>query len=223
MRRLSNSVVPALVAVSLAFVPAVAAAQTCLGNASFATNHLQMSGDMTFGDGADELGLSFVSGSNTVFAGLGIGSLTYDGGDASLVYRGVLGYQVPATNSGSVQVCPTVRAGLGFGPDNFNGTGGKFSSQTYSLGLAVGGVLMRAERLTLVPSVALGMQHERFKIDGGLAPDEVTDEYGTATFALGVVLNESLSIRPSFLMPIGARFDEPILGISLSLNYGGRR
>lgn len=213
MRRLSNSVVPALAALSLAFVPSVAAAQTCLGNASFATNHLQLAGDMTAGDGADEFGLSFVSGSNTAFAGLGVGFISYSG-DQRLAVRGVLGYQVPATSSGSIQVCPVLRAGLGFGEDS-----GDISSQIYSLGLAVGGVMLRAERIALVPSVTLAMQHERFDDFGA----NITDEYGTATFALGIVLNESLSIRPSFLMPIGARFDEPILGISLSLNYGGRR
>lgn len=214
MRRLSPHALPALVVVSLAIAPATATAQTCLGNASFTTNHLQLAGEMTFGDAGDEIGLSFVSGSNTAFAGLGLGSQSFETQDNRLLARGVLGYQVPATNNGSVQVCPVVRVGLGFGGEESG-----ISSQSYSLGLAVGGVLVRAQRMSLVPSVALGMQNDRFQ----LGPDDFVDAYGTATLAIGIVLNESLSIRPSFLMPIGAQFDEPILGISLSLNYGGRR
>jgi hypothetical protein len=213
MQHLRTAALPVLAAFSLAFVPGALSAQTCLGNASFATNHLQLAGDITAGDGADEIGLSFASGSNTAFAGLGVGFISYTG-DGRLAGRGVLGYQVPATSSGSIQVCPVVRAGLGFGEDR-----GDISSQIYSLGLAIGGVMLRAERIALVPSVTLAMQHERFEDFGA----NITDEYGTATFAVGIVLNESLSIRPNFLMPIGARFDEPILGISLSLNFGGRR
>lgn len=221
MRLSLRAIIPAL-AVS-AVLPSVAAAQACLGNASFAANHLQMSGSYTFTSDFDELGAGFVSGSNTVFAGVGVNSYSNGGGDANLRISGSLGYQVPVSASGRLQACPLLRASYGLPTDDYNGTGGELTTQSYGFGLAVGGPLVQRARFALVPSLQAGVQRDVFTVRGGFAPDDLSDTYGTVGFALGLVMNESLSLRPSVLLPLNASFDDPIFGIGLSLNYGRRR
>lgn len=210
-------------ATALVALPVTAAAQTCLGNASFAANHLQMGGTYTSVGDADELGASFVSGSNSVFAGLGVSSYSFDGGDANVRISGALGYQVPVSVSGRVQACPLLRASFGLPTTDYNGSGGDLTTQSYGLGLAVGGTLLQRERLALVPSVQATVQRDVFTIAGGLTPDDVTETYGTIGVALGIVMNESLSLRPSVSIPVNASFDDPIIGIGIALNYGRRR
>lgn len=221
MRRSIHHLLPA--ALLVATLPAAAVAQACLGNASFASNHLQMSGSYTFTDDFDELGAAFTSGSNSVFAGLGVSSHSFDGGDANLRIGGSLGYQVPVSASGRVQACPLLRASYGLPTDDYNGTGGKLTTQSYGLGLAFGGTLMQRERLALIPSVQATVQRDVFTVRGGLSPDDITDTYATIGLALGIVMNDALSLRPSLSLPMNARFDEPLYGIGLSLNYGRRR
>ncbi|WKW12226.1 hypothetical protein Strain138_001508 [Pseudogemmatithrix spongiicola] len=221
MRHSIRTVLPALAFTAL--VPATAAAQACLGNPSFATNHLQLAGDYTFSSDFDQLGASFVSGSNTVFAGLGANSYSYRGGDPNLRLAGTLGYQVPITSSSRVQACPLLRASYGLATDDYNGTGGELTTRSYGFGLALGGTLLQRPRFALVPSVQASVQRDAFTVRGGFAPDDVNDTYGLLGVALGFVMSESLSLRPSVQLPLNASFDEPLFGIGLSLNYGRRR
>ena len=221
MRRSVRSILPiALIAVT---VPTTAAAQVCLGNASFAANHLQMSGSYTFTSDFDELGAAFTSGSNSVFAGLGVSSYSVDGGDPNLRIGGTLGYQVPVSAKGRVQACPLLRATYGLPTDDYNGTGGELTTQSYGIGLAFGGTLLQRERLALIPSVQASVQRDIFTERGGLAPDDLADTYATVGVALGIVMNDALSLRPSMSLPVNAAFDEWLFGIGLSLNYGRRR
>lgn len=198
-------------------------AQACFGNASFASNHLQMNGDVAFNKDVEELGASFVSGSNSVFAGLGVVSSTVEGGDASVAVRGNLGYQVPVSPARSVQVCPVLRASVGLPAKNYDGLGGELTTQSYGLGLNLGGELIRAERLSLVPSLSVGVQRDVIRISGGTAPDNLQDTYAYAGLAVGIVVNNALSLRPSVTVPFEARLDSPIFGVGLALNFGGRR
>lgn len=221
MRPSMRRLLPALLVTGL--LPASAAAQACLGNASFATNHLQMSGGFRSTADVEELGTAFTSGSNSVFAGLGVNSYALGGGDANVRVAGSLGYQVPVTASGRVQACPLIRASYGLPTDDYDGSGGELRTQSYGFGLAVGGALVRGERFAIVPSVQASVQRNLFRVSGGLAPVDDADTYGVVGFGVGFVMNESLSLRPSVSLPIRAAFDEPIFDIGLSLNYGGRR
>lgn len=204
-------------------LPSVAAAQVCLGNPSFATHHLQMNGGYTFTSDFDELGANFTSGSNSVFAGIGVNSYAFEGSDANIRVAGSLGYQVPVTASGRVQACPMLRASYGMPTDDYNGSGGDLRTQSYGFGLAVGGALTQTDRFAIVPSVQAGVQRDLFRVRGGLFPVDNGDTYGVLGLGIGFVMNSALSIRPSVTVPINAAFDDPIFGIGLSLNYGGRR
>ena len=220
MPRSARAFVPALLA--LLATPAMAVAQACLGAPSFASNHLQMNAGYTFTSDFDEIGASWVSGSNSVFAGLGVSSFAVEGGDANLRIGGSLGYQVPVTDGG-VQACPLLRASVGLPTSDYNGLGGDLTTQSYGFGLAVGGTLLRSGRVALMPSISATVQRDFFKVSGGLAPDEFNDTYVLAGAALGLVLNESLSLRPSVAIPVNASFDDPVFSIGVALNFGGRR
>lgn len=198
-------------------------AQACFGNASFASNHLQMNGDVAFNKDVEELGASIVSGSNSAFAGLGVASSSVDGGDAIVAIRGNVGYQVPVNRARSVQVCPVLRASVGLPIKDYNGLGGELTTQSYGLGLNLGGELIRAERLALVPSLSVGVQRDVIRISGGTAPDAFQDTFAYAGLAVGIVVNRALSLRPSVTIPFEARLDSPIVGVGLALNFGGRR
>ncbi len=221
MRPMSRVLLPAL-ALSLA-IPAAAVAQVCLGNASFTTNHLQVNAGYTANNDFEDLDASFVWGSNSAFAGLGVGSFLLDDGNPSTRITGALGYQVPLTSGGGLQACPMLRAAYGLPRSNYLGLGGDLSTQSYGLGLAVGGTLLRAERLAIVPSLQATVQRDVFIVSGSPAPDDRSDTYATAGLAVGFVMNNALSLRPHISMPINAAFDEIIFGLGLSLNFGGRR
>jgi len=216
-----RTVLPALALTAL--LPASASAQACLGNASFANNHLQMTGDYTFSSDFDQLGASFVSGSNSVFAGLGLNSYAFQGGDPNLRISGNVGYQVPVSASDRVQACPLLRVSYGLATDDYNGTGGELTTQSYGFGLALGGTMLQRSRFALVPSVQASVQRDAFTVRGGFAPDDFSDTYGLVGVALGLIMNESLSLRPSVQLPLNASFDDPVFGIALALNYGRRR
>ncbi|MBX3133025.1 MAG: hypothetical protein KF689_06520 [Gemmatimonadaceae bacterium] len=213
--------VPALLA--LVAMPALAAAQACLGSPSFATNHLQLAGSFMFSSDFEELGAGFTSGSNSYFGGLGISSYAFDGSDANVRLGGRLGSQVPVSASGRVQACPLLSASYGLTTKDYNGTGGDLHTQSYGLGLAIGGELMRSNRVALVPSVSATVLRDVFRVTGGLAPTDDQDTYILAGAAVGIVLSDALAIRPAVAFPINAAFDEPVFSIGLVLNYGGRR
>jgi hypothetical protein len=212
-----------VVAAAALVAPASLQAQACLGNPSFSTNHLQMGAGASFDKSSTSFGGTFVGGSETLFAGVGIGGATYDGVEGStLTAGGTLGFQVPLS-SGSTQVCPIASATFGFGPSDFDGLGTDFSSRAFTFGLSAGGELFRSERIRLVPAVSVGFAYAAGIFDGIAGETTETDTYGVAGAALGVVLSERLSVRPSVSFPIGLEGADPVFGIGFALNYGGRR
>lgn len=176
-----------------------------------------------FSSDFEELGAGFTSGSNSYFGGLGISSYAFDGSDANVRLGGRLGSQVPVSASGRVQACPLLSASYGLTTKDYNGTGGDLHTQSYGLGLAIGGELMRSNRVALVPSVSATVLRDVFRVTGGLAPTDDQDTYILAGAAVGIVLSDALAIRPAVAFPINAAFDEPVFSIGLVLNYGGRR
>ncbi|MBX3175620.1 MAG: hypothetical protein KF709_14530 [Gemmatimonadaceae bacterium] len=204
-------------------LPAALAAQACLGNPSFAQGHLQLSGDVMTGNDATSFGAGWGGGSESVFGGVFAGGTTFKGVTGTQLLAGAnIGYQVPAT-AGTAQICPLLSAQFGFGPKDIDGFGTDLTSRAVGFGLALGGELVRGSRLAIVPSVQLGFAYSANIFDGVGGSVEEADTYGTAGLALGLVLNDQLSVRPNVLFPIGLEGADPVFGIGFSLNYGGRR
>lgn len=206
-----------------ASLPGSLGAQACLGNLSFSVNHLQIAARAAFDESATSFAGTFTGGSETLFTGLSVGGATYEGISGASLLAGISGgFQVPLS-SGSAQVCPIVGATFGFGPSDFDGSGTNFRSQTYNFGIAAGGELFRAERLAVVPSLSVGFVYTAATATGLLTNSTETDTYGVAGAAIGLVLGDRLSVRPSVSIPIGLEGADPVFGIGFALNYGGRR
>lgn len=223
MPRVRSRLLTAILSAVAIGAPSVLAAQACLGNPSFSTNHLQVGAGATFDPSTTTFGGSFVGGSETLFTGLTVGGASYDGVTGGSLLAGVTaGFQVPVT-SGTMQVCPIVGAEFGFGPSDYDGLGTDFRSQAFSFGLAAGGELFRSERVAIVPSLSMGFAYTAATLTGVAATVTETETYGLAGAAIGFVLNDRLSVRPSVSFPIGLDGADPIFGIGFALNYGGRR
>lgn len=212
-----------IAAFSFAALPGTLRAQACLGNPSFSVNHLQVAASAAFDENATSFAGTFIGGSETLFTGLSVGGATYDGVSGATLLAGISGgFQVPLS-SGSAQVCPIVGATFGFGPSDFDGSGTNFRSQAYNFGLAAGGELFRSARLAVVPSLSVGFVYTAATATGPLSTSTETDTYGIAGAAVGFVLSDRLSVRPSVSVPIGLEGADPVFGIGFALNYGGRR
>ena len=223
MPRVRSRLLSSLFAAAACIAPSVLSAQACLGNPSFSTNHLQVNAGASFDPSTTTFGGEFVGGSETLFTGLTVGGATYDGiSGATLLAGARAGFQVPVTN-GTWQVCPIVGAEVGFGPADLGGDRSDFRSRAFSFGLATGGELLRSDRIAIIPSLSVGFAYTGTTITGLLSTDTETETFGLAGAALGVVLNDRLSVRPSVSFPIGLDGADPIYGIGSSLNYGGRR
>ncbi len=223
MPRLTARVLPLFAAALALSIPSLLTAQACLGNPSFATNHLQ------FGAGADAtkeattFGADFTAGSESVFGTVGVGGATFDGVDGSSVLaRAAIGFQVPLSVA-TAQICPVVSAQYGFGPNDFDGLGTDFSSRGFGFGISIGGEVVKTQTVTLVPALSFGFVYAAGIYDGLLGQTKSTDTYATAGLALGLVVSDKLSVRPSVSFPIGLEGSEPVYGIGFALNYGGRR
>ncbi len=223
MSRVRSRLLPALATMLTLGTPGALAAQACLGQPSFALNHLQMTAGAAFDKESTSFGANLIGGSESVFGGVGIGGATFDNIEGStLLVGGTAGFQVPLT-SGSAQICPIVNAQFGFGPNDFDGLGTDFSSRAVSFGIAAGGELFKSDRVALIPSISLAFAYNEGRYDsiGGLLTE--TNSYALAGAALGFVVSDKLAVRPSVSFPIGLEGADPVFGIGFALNYGGRR
>jgi hypothetical protein len=223
MPHVRSGLIAAIALAAAVVVPGALEAQACLGNPSFSTNHLQVNAGASFAPSTTTFGGEFVGGSESLFTGLTAGGATYDGISGATLLAGIrAGFQVPVT-SGTMQVCPVVGAEVGFGPADVGGDRSDFRSRAVTFGLAAGGELLRSDRIAVVPSLSIGFAYTGTTVTGLLATETETETFGLAGAAVGLVLNDRLSIRPSVSFPIGLEGADPIYGIGFSLNYGGRR
>jgi hypothetical protein len=204
--------------------PATAFAQTCLGNPSFANGHLQLTADVAANADATAFGVGLGGGSESVFGAAQLGGVTYDAIDGStLLVGGSMGYQVPVSSTGSAMICPVVSGAYGFGPRDFDGLGTDLQTRAFNFGLSLGFDALRTDRMRVVPALSAGFVYAASIFDAMGTSTTQDDTYGVAGFALGLVLNDQLSIRPTVSVPFGLDGAEPSYGIGFTLNYGGRR
>jgi hypothetical protein len=223
MPHVRSGLIAAIALAAAVVVPGALEAQACLGNPSFSTNHLQVNAGASFDPSTTTFGGEFVGGSETLFTGLTVGGATYDGISGGTLLAGVrAGFQVPLTG-GTLQVCPVAGAEFGFGPADLGGDRSDLRSRAFTFGLAAGGELLRTDRVAIVPSLSLGFAYTGTTVTGLIATETESETFGLAGAALGVVLSDRLSVRPSVSFPIGLDGADPIFGIGFSLNYGGRR
>jgi hypothetical protein len=205
-------------------LPSAAFAQTCLGNPSFSNGHLQLSANVATNKDVTGFGVGVGGGSETIFGAAQLGGATYDAIDGStLLVGGTLGYQVPISSGGSAMICPVLGGAYGFGPRDVDVLGTDLQTRAFNFGLSLGFDALRSERLRVVPALSAGFVYAANVFDGMGGSNTVSDSFGEAGFVLGLVLNNTLAIRPSVSVPFGLEGAEASYGIGFTLNYGGRR
>jgi len=202
--------------VLLAIVRSPAVAQTCMGMASFSSGPVQLAGNGAFTDGANRFGASAAYGlPGSVFGSVGIGTTSIDGLDSSLDFGVDLGYQMQV---GKAQICPVASLGYDNGPDS-DSNGLNSSTRSAGFGLAMGAP-MGTSQLQIVPTAGLGLIYAKSKVEFGGLTGEGSDAYGVAQLGVGLVLNQSISIRPSVAIPLGLTGSDPSFGVTVGFNFG---
>jgi hypothetical protein len=212
--------------VSMALVAAVnapAAAQTCLGLASFSNGNMQVSGNGQFTEGVNRFGAGFTYGIPAgVFAGAQLSTTSYDGADASSMGIGAnVGYQLNMGKSANIHVCPVASFELGMGPDD-DASDTDASTQNATLGFSLGTTLKGSPRMQVIPSVGLGLAYSKLKVEVASASSEVSDTYGQAQLGVGLVFNQNIAVRPSVSIPLGLDGSDPTFGVTVAYSFGSK-
>ena len=204
----------------LAVVRSPAMAQTCAGLASYSRGPIQVAGHgavATGGVGVYQVGASAGYGRpKSVFADVNIARTSADGAEGYLSYGADLGYQI---STALVQICPTAAYTVSDLPDGF---GFNNTSHTATMGMSMG-MALGLSRLQIVPTGGISLQYVRDKSedDAGNSGTQ-SDAYGVAEIGVGLVFN-SISIRPEVAIPVGLTGADPALGLTIGINFGGRR
>jgi hypothetical protein len=223
MLKLSVGILAASAALVVTHSPL--AAQTCVGMPSFANGMVQVAGGGAFTEGANlysgTLGLGAPAGP---FAKVGLGRTSYDDLDgSSLDVGGQVGYQLAVGRSAKAELCPIAGFSLGFGPDDILGTGVDASTHGFDLGLALGTSLRGGSGLEVVPNAGLAFAYSRVKLEDATGSATSSESYALARFGLGLVFNSTVGVSPSVSVPVGLDGSDPTFGLTLSVNFGGRR
>lgn len=217
-------------AIALALVaPAVVAAQTCQGYASYA------SGSVQIGAGAD-----FVDGANVYGAGIGVGKVNggfvngligmadyEDTSESSTVFGISGGWQMPlGAASNAFQLCPVASFTYLSGPNNvdFFGTEVDLSGRDLTFGLSVGTAITSSPALSIVPFGAVSFVNSAITIEGGGEEETLDGNAGLLDLGLGFVANQWITIRPSVAIPFAEEDDaegDEVFSIRFAFNFGG--
>ena len=77
--------------------------------------------------------------------------------------------------------------------------------------------------MQIVPSVALGVENTKLKVESSLGDFEGSDTHGLAQASVGLVFNSNITVRPSVSIPLGLTGSEPTVGLSVGFNFGQKR
>jgi hypothetical protein len=206
-----------------AAVTAPAAAQTCLGLASFSSGKMQVSGNGQFTEGAKRFGAGFNYGLSKVFAGAQLSTTSYEVGDASSLGIGAnVGYQLTLGRAANIHVCPVASLELGMGPDD-DASNTNVSQRAATLGFSLGTTMAASPRMQIVPAAGLGLAYgqQSTEVDGVSAPD-VSETYGVARLGVGLIFNQTIAVRPSVDIPLGLEGSDPTFGLTVAYSFGSK-
>jgi len=196
-----------LIALSAAALARPAAAQTCLGTASFEAGHVQLGARTALATAWSSGELRLSAGTRGVFGGLSVaidyfsGAFPYPEGYA-LEGSGWVGYEVrPWERLG---VCPIAGYRGQFGPRDLS-SGITTVRNRYSAGLAAGRWLPLGRANGLVPAVSVSVEHDAdsFEQDLNVVHDNLTFLRGEID--VGLVLWRRWTLRPGVAFPLTSR------------------
>ncbi|HEX2249708.1 MAG TPA: hypothetical protein VHH32_05130 [Gemmatimonadales bacterium] len=207
----------------LAIIRTPAAAQTCMGLASFSAAPVQVTANGNFSDLTTTFGATGGYGIPAgVYGNVGISTTSYDGVEGSaLALAARTGYQLNLSTARQIQVCPTASFELGMGPNDEIG-GVEQSGRTATVGLALGAEMVAGPRMRVVPSAGLYLGHSKQKAENteGATLFEISNTFGLAQVGVGIILNQNISLRPSIDIPLGYEGNDATFGLTLGYNFG---
>jgi hypothetical protein len=192
-------------------VSRAAVGQTCLGAAQFSAGSVRIAGSASFGSGTSEYDGQVAIGANDgIFVSASGGAIVPKGGGTNGTVLGAdIGYSLVVGSA--MQVCPLVSY-----------THTTFTGETDD-GLGFGGSLGTTARISpqavIVPFVGATYVHATAKFSG----ISVSGNYGVAELGVGLVLNKSITLRPSVATPFGlgpSGGGTTVVGITLGFNFG---
>ncbi len=209
---------------------APAAAQTCMGLASFSAAPVQLTGNGSFSDLSTTFGATAGYGlPSSVFGHLGVSRTSIDAVDGSaLGLAARAGYQLNVGGARPIQICPNASFELGMGPNDDVG-GVERSGRTATVGVNLGAEMVAGPRMKVVPSAGLSFAYGTQKAENtaGSTLFEISNSYALAQLGVGIILNQNISVRPGIDIPLGLEGGNPMFGLTLGYNFGpaqtGRR
>jgi len=207
----------------IAVVNAPAAAQTCLGLASFSQGSMQVSGNGQFSDGSNRFGAGFNYGlPASVFGGAQISTTSFDGADASSLGIGAnVGYQLSMGKAANIHVCPTASLEMGMGPDD-DAAGVDRSSRAANVGFSVGTTMGATPSMRIIPTAGLGLAYLKGSVDDGTTTSDASETYAQARLGVGFLFNQQIAVRPSIDIPLGLDNSDPTFGLTVAYSFGSK-
>ena len=198
-------------------------AQTCLGAASFSSGLLRVGAGMGTSDGAKSYGVDMAVGAKSGgYVSGGLSRLEYRDidGSAKSVALGA-GYAINLNPARTVQFCPEVGYQRVSGPDiQYAGYTITTSARAVSYGGSFGGRVAVLPALDLVPFT--GAYYVSTRATETLVSDSRSESwsYGEFDIGAGFVINKTLTLQPSVVIPFAVSGAKSTFEIGLAFNFG---
>jgi hypothetical protein len=168
-----------------------AGAQTCLGAAQFSSGRARVAASASFSSGASEYeGQIAVGANNGIFVSASGGQIVPKGGGSNGTVIGAdLGYSLAIGSA--AQLCPLVA----YAHTTYTGE----NDDNFGFGGYVGATARISAQASIVPYAGASYVHAMAKF-GSLS---ASGDYGIVEFGLGLVVNKSITLRPSVATPFG--------------------
>jgi len=218
-----NNTTKALLIVGFAGIANSLSAQTCAGNASYASGPMRVGAGMQFGDHAKTYGAEFGVGSAAGFFGAAdLGRAQYDGVSGGGTIVGINGgYTFDLTPTKNVQFCPVASFMHQSGPDIDVGVG--TSAHAFAFGGSFGGMVPMSPTLNFVPFAGAAYTNATGTVTQGNTSTSTYEDYTMFTVGAGFVMNHRLTIQPGLAIPVGLDGGKNSFQIAVGYNFGGPR
>jgi hypothetical protein len=213
MRHLKLSI---LAGALLQVMASSAAAQTCLGQASFGHGGGQASVGMGFAPDTQLFAAGLTGGTDALFGGAGFGLTTLSNVNGS--NKAILGgVATQARISTDAAICPTATFEVGFGPNV-----GRVKLRTYgsALGASFGLVVTSTPSFSVIPTIHGSFVYARMSAEIGNSRDVTSDTFGQIGLGVGLVFNQRSSLRPMVTIPIAGPSNDAMFSFSFAVNFG---
>jgi len=197
---------------------AEASAQTCLGLPSFDDAPYQGFAGAGFTDGAQRFGAGAAIGSESVFAGAGLGFTNFSEADSNATtFMAHVGANYTFNTRDRITACPLLAVAVTTGPDIGD-------VDVHGVGLTAGGrlgiVAAETGNIEIVPTFGLDIAYDRLTGDVGDVRTTLSREtYGIVRVGVGFVLNKWIGFVPALSVPLGLDGADPEFSFDVALNW----